>query len=92
MIAVIRQFHEGIRACVRNENGDCSEEFNVEKGLRQRCVLSPLLFNILSAAALQVALQRFSKDPNILTGLVHLKEQPAKDGPETAMECVRRAV
>ena len=25
-IAVIRQFHEGMRACVRNDNGDCSEE------------------------------------------------------------------
>ena len=91
MIAVIRQFHEGMRACVRNDNGDCSKEFNVEQGLRQGCVLSPLLFNIF-AAALQVTLQRFSKDPEILADLIHLQEQPTKVGPETAMECVRRAV
>ena len=61
IIAVIRQFHEGIRACVRNDNGDCLEEFNVEQGLRQGCVLSSLFFNIFSAAVLQVALQRFSE-------------------------------
>ena len=29
LIAVICQSHEGMRACVRNDNGDCSEEFNV---------------------------------------------------------------
>ena len=55
-------------------------------------MLSPLFFNIFSAAALQVALQRFSENPDILTDLVHLQEQPAKVGPETAMEFVRRAV
>ena len=29
-----KEFHEGMRACVRNDNGDCSKEFNVEQGLR----------------------------------------------------------
>ena len=48
MIAVIRQFHDGMSACARNDNGDSSEEFNVEQGLRQGCVLSFLLFNISS--------------------------------------------
>ena len=55
-------------------------------------MLSPLLFNIFFAAALQVALQRISEDPDILADLVHLQEQPTKVGPETVMECVRRAV
>ena len=35
---------------------------------------------------------RFSEDPEILADLVHLQDQPTKVGPETAMECVRRAV
>ena len=92
IIAAIRQFREGMRACVRNDNGDCSEELSVEQRLRQGCVLSSLLFNIFFAAALQVTRQRFSDDPDILADLVHLREQPAKVGPETAMECVRHAV
>ena len=92
MIRVIRPFHNGIRACVRNDDGVCSEWFEVAQGLRQGCVLATLLFNIFFAAMLLVALQRFSEDAEILANLVHLKEQPEKVGPETALECVRRAV
>ena len=56
MIEVIRQFHDGMRACVRNDDGRCLEWFEVAQGLRQGCVLSPLLFNVLFAAILPVVL------------------------------------
>ena len=92
MIEVIRQFHDGMRACVRSDNGRCSEWFEVAQGLRQGCVLSPLLFNVFFAAILLVVLKRFSKDAGILADLIHLQEQPSNVGPKTALECVWRAI
>ena len=71
MIEVIRQFYDGMRACVRNDDGRCSEWVEVAQGLRQGCVLSPLLFNVFFAAILPVALERFSKDAGILADLIH---------------------
>ena len=77
---------------MRNEDVRCSEWFEVTQGLRQRCVLSPLLFSVFFAAILLVALKIFSKDAGILADLIHLQEQSSKVGPGTALECVQRAI
>ena len=55
-------------------------------------MLSPLLFNILFATVLTVAIQRFSEDTVILAELVDLKEPSTPMGPESAMDYARRAV
>ena len=59
MISVIRQFHNGMRACVQLDDRVSSGWFAVEQGLRQGCVLVPLLFDIFFAAAINVASTRF---------------------------------
>ncbi len=41
----IKSFYENASASVR-VNGELSESFNVEVGLRQGCIMSPWLFNI----------------------------------------------
>ena len=41
MISVIRQFHDGIRTCVRLDDGGCSGWFAVKQDLRQGCACVP---------------------------------------------------
>ena len=67
MITVIREFHDGMKACVRSSDETCSKPFDVNQGLRQGCVLSPLLLNIFVATVLLVV-------ADILAELEHLQE------------------
>ena len=66
MISTIRRFHDGMRACVRLDDRVCSKWFAVEQGLRQVCVLAPLLFNIFFVAVINVASTRFKADKGMM--------------------------
>ena len=80
MVSVIRQFHDSMRACVRLDDRACSRWFAVQQGLRQGCVLAPLLFNIFFAAVINVASTRFKADEGIMDALVHLRKKRGARG------------
>ena len=95
MLTVIRQFHEGMRSHVRTDDGERSEWFDVTPGLRQRCALSPLLFNVFFADVTHAVAVRFSEDPDIVRDLVDLEEdleEKAAGVSSDQLACVRRAV
>ena len=77
---------------MRNDDGRCSEWFEVAQGLRQGCALPPYCSMYSSLRYSSSYSERFSKDAGILADLIRLQEQPSKVGPETALECVRRAI
>ena len=62
-------FHDGMKARVQLDDGDFSAWFNVCQGLRQGCVLLPVLFDIFFAAVIIVVLQRL-----IVSDLVYLDD------------------
>ena len=91
ILTVLRQFDDGMRARVRTGDREHSDWFDVTQGLRQGCVLSPLLFNVFLAAVIHVFLVRFRENKEIARDLVNLEEGVA-GGNEVPMACMQTAV
>ena len=74
MLAVIRQFHDGMQACIRLDDGECSDKFDVGQGLRQGCALAPLLYMFFTAV-LRVPMRRSFADAAIMDNMVQLQRK-----------------
>eukprot|EP00752_Nemacystus_decipiens_P016054 g14351.t2 len=70
MLAVIRNFHDGMRARVRMDSGLLSDWFEELHDLRQGCNRAPLLFNLFFAAMLLVCVDEFAADTRIMEDMV----------------------
>ena len=64
---------------MRTDDGEHSEWFGVTQALRQGCVLLPLFFDVLFAAAIHAVL---SENPDISRDLFHLEEELGEGGLE----------
>ena len=80
MFAIIRPFHDGMRACVRLDDGECSDMFDVDQDLWQGCVLAQRLFKLFFTALLRMAEKRFTADAVIMDSMVQLQRKKEKRG------------
>ena len=65
---------------MRLDDRVCSRWFAVEEGLRQGCVLAPLLFNLFFAAVINAVFTRFKADKGIMDALVYLRKKRGAGG------------
>ena len=63
-----------------DDNRVCAGRFAVEQGLRQRCVLTPILPNTFFAVVIHVAYKRFKADKDIMDALVLRGKQKGAGG------------
>lgn len=78
VMAVVRQCRDGMRARIPMDDGEPLEVSEVTQGLRRDRVLSPLLFDIFSTAALEIVLVRFRGD---VISLANISYGHGKGGP-----------
>ena len=55
-VNLIRQFHDDMTGQVLSD-GEASEPFNISNGVKQGCVLAPVLFNLFFTCVLSHAIR-----------------------------------
>ena len=60
LTCLLRNLYAGQEATIRTGHGT-TDWFQIGKGVRQGCILSPSLFNLLSAAEVQIITYKINK-------------------------------
>ena len=84
ILAVTHQFLDGMQACVRLNDGECSDKFGVGQGLRQGRVPAPLLFNMFFTAVLRVTEKHFLADAAITDNMMQLERKEKGEKKDTS--------
>ena len=80
MLAGIHHQQNGKHVRIPTDDGEYSDWFGVGQGLREGCVLAPLLFDMFFTAVLRVAVDWFSASADVVKNMVYTKERDKKGG------------
>lgn len=87
IISIIRQFFDGMRACVRVDSSKASEWSDGNQGFLQGCVPPSGLFSIFSSAVLTVTFDSFSISKAMAQELICIAESGGRTR-EVLSKCV----
>ena len=67
LIVILRNLYEDQKATIRTEFGE-TEEISIGKGVRQGCILSPVLFNIYAEIIMRKVIEEYGEENGIHIG------------------------
>ena len=71
MVKLVKSFHHNMWAMIRLD-GTVTEGINVQNGVRQRCCMAPVLFNLCTCIVMERWLSKLEENEGVLI-IAHYK-------------------